>query len=145
VALGVQSKPGPFFPLGTVAIAVLKETSAYARIAMQQEFQTIRERIRSFRYLPDDWDSYGAGPLSETTIKSALALIDRLDLLDIVPEKVAATADDSIFISYSSRGMRREWEIFEDGENVLIEIDSCDNRRYRAVQCEEIRDFVQAE
>src|SRR6266496_4197732 len=38
----------------------------------------LQQEIRGFRDLPENWDSYGSGPISDLTIINALAGLDAL-------------------------------------------------------------------
>jgi hypothetical protein len=121
---------------------VIVKTTDYFLSVIRGKIEGFRERIRSFRHLPEDWDSYGAGAIAEKVISNALLLIDQLEKCQIVPEKIAATADDSIFIRYWSNGAVREWEMHDDGESVVVDLDSDGKRRYKAVPANLIPDFV---
>ena len=81
----------------------LKKRSIFPLLSSKAK--SIISKINSFRFLENNWDSYGAEPVSETAIKNAVRFVSKVD-------------DFSIYIYFTAPG--------RDGE-VMIELRSVED------------------
>ena len=76
------------------------------------------KKIESFRNYKDNWNGYGASPLSKNVIKKAITLASEMYP---IPEAFP-TACDSIQLEWEMENIYLELEIFEDETKVFIDV-----------------------
>jgi len=94
----------------------------------QDESTTIREKIRSFANLPENWDGLGTSAPTRSAIENALFIVKKLYARGIRPDSVNPTSDDSIFIQIhcpsladsTERNHFYLFECFNDGDIVFL-------------------------
>ena len=90
----------------------------------------LKKKVEGFASLKTGWDSYNASPPSKTAIKNTLTLLGVLEMLELSPEWVEPTSDDSIMLEVKVGEIIQEWDFYSDGEvAVLYEKDG------EAVEC----------
>jgi hypothetical protein len=90
----------------------------------------LHEKVRRFEYLKPNWDSYGAVPPSAVAIKNTLSFLEVLEVLQLTPDWVEPTSDDSIMLKVKVGDILQEWDFYSDGDvAVLYEKDG------QAVEC----------
>jgi hypothetical protein len=72
------------------------------------------------RNLPKNWDSFGAGPISEIAIRNARQAVDELRQAGIVIDRIAPTPDDSVLMETIAEGASVLIEFFGTGEIGLV-------------------------
>lgn len=71
------------------------------------------ERLRGFRKLKKDWDSYGADPPSEAVCSRVEEILKVLQSIGWEPPSVVPCVDgNSIQLEWHSNGRDEEWEIY---------------------------------
>lgn len=75
-------------------------------------------QLESLRDLTKGWDGYQAEPPSTTSLQNARSLLEALSLMNIVPERVAPSADGGVALILSTHPVYRAIECFNDGEIV---------------------------
>jgi len=101
-------------------------------------FSEALDKLEEFRRLPQDWDSYGAPPISDAALARArgllTALADRPDLARDERARPAAAvpvATGGVQIEWEGPGGDLELEVHQDGSvSYLLVTDGDDGRRF---------------
>lgn len=107
------------------------------------DFELLRAEVRGFAELPVGWDSYDGTALPGKAIDAALAVVDELELADILPEWVVPTSDSSILMSAKKHGTLLKWEIDSDGDIAVMLKPKFSPAIYHDLELSEIGMFLQ--
>jgi hypothetical protein len=77
-------------------------------------FMDVIEKIKSFEFLKEDWDSYGAQPIGKVAIQNAINTVIWLKSIGATNIAVGPTADDSVNICYERENYKHSIECFSD-------------------------------
>jgi hypothetical protein len=77
---------------------------------------TIEQRIKYYKYLPDNWDGYGAKPLSSESVKHALVFLRRLKQFKTNICFVYPTGPGYVGIDFKNTKVRVESKIISIGK-----------------------------
>jgi hypothetical protein len=64
------------------------------------DYEDRRQRVHSFAKLEENWDSYGAGPISAEARTKALEALDHLEALSFPPPYVYPTTWGGVTIEF---------------------------------------------
>lgn len=85
------------------------------------------ERIRSFSALPENWDSYGAHPLSPTAVATAVDILVkslRLPIYEIgTVVDAVPSPDGGVLVEWESPSARFQLRVHADGTMAGVRID----------------------
>jgi len=109
----------------------------------KSDYKLLREKIHDLAELPEGWDSYDAVAPPTEAISAALAVVDELERLDIVPEWVVPTGDSSILMSAKNRGTLLKWEIDSDGDIAVMLKLKFSPATYHDLELSEIGKFLE--
>ncbi len=77
-----------------------------------------RWRLHRTLFLRRDWDTYGAEPPSERARSQAMWILDQLEGSSLPPNRLMASAEGGIAMSFVEGNNRAEIEVYNDGEIV---------------------------
>lgn len=93
----------------------------FLRSALQGWQLRAIEKIASLRRLPENWDSYGATPISEETLDAAEELIALPALPSVATPRVLPLADGSVQIGWQNGDREADIEVNRDSRfSVLL-------------------------
>lgn len=78
------------------------------------------EKLAQFRALPENWDSYGAEPPNENAAMRAEAALRILHRLNSPPDRLAASAEGGITLSFFHGKKYGDLEFFNTGETLVV-------------------------
>lgn len=81
------------------------------------DYNDQRQRVRSFAKLEENWDSYGASPISAEASIKALETLDRLEVIGFPPPYVYPTTWGGVTIEFQHP--LDELDITEKGEIIF--------------------------
>ena len=87
----------------------------------------IDEEIKSLwglRTLEENWNTYGAPAPNETAIENAAGALGHLSNLDVRPDRVAASTEGGVAISFFENGKYADMEFFNSGDIAAIVSDA---------------------
>jgi hypothetical protein len=105
-------------------------------------WSTIRERIESFADLPENWDSYGAEPISADTLSAALELVDSIGEAGGQPDWVEATADSTILLQHRLNENVLKWEIDDSDEAAVVITKPTGEKSFYDIATDNIENFL---
>jgi hypothetical protein len=92
------------------------------------QLYNLQNIVNGYCNLSENWDSYGADPISHTAIKAALIVIDQLKRSDIFSEGIEVNVfpmrNGGIQFEFDAEGVCAELEIDVLGEMTLITYDA---------------------
>jgi len=80
----------------------------------------MKSKVSSFSSLKQGWDSYAAMPPSKQSIATVLRFLDILEGLQITPDWVEPTSDNSIMLEVRVGTALEEWDFYSDGEVAVM-------------------------
>ncbi len=87
----------------------------------------IISKIKSFRKLSPNWDSYGAVQPEDEVINKAISFVLKAEVIDeLIPSFAAAGPNGEILIEYKNKDVEAEVYIESNGDEVLV---------YRGEEC----------
>lgn len=119
--------------------SVAKDTVQYSLDGLQNsKFDIIRKKINSFGSLEENWNFYGATPLSHKTISNALLVLDKLNYL---PEAFP-TPRNSVQFEYKTEKGYLEIEIYEKSIDIYVEFANGEEIEQNDVSLEKLKKLV---
>lgn len=87
-------------------------------------------RIDGFAKLPENWDSFGSGPISELAIKNAKASWTALQTSGITPDRISPTPDDSVLFELKRESQAVLMEFFGTGDIAVVSVEGETEKLY---------------
>jgi hypothetical protein len=85
---------------------------------LEQTYNRLKDELFVLRALNRDWDTYGADPPSEATIRAAQLALPRLKALGALPAAVRPSSEGGVGICFVSREGYGHLEFLNEGEEV---------------------------
>lgn len=73
-------------------------------VPVPETHDTLVDKIREYRNLPNDWDTYGGDAPTETAVARAVALIEALQLRPEIPRPDVSAMDEGVALLWSNSG-----------------------------------------
>ena len=80
----------------------------------------LRTKVAGFAELKVGWDTYKALPPSAAAIKNTQRFLQVLESLELNPDWVEPSSDDSILLEVTVGGVVQEWDFFSDGKVAVL-------------------------
>jgi hypothetical protein len=107
----VSSRERTFVP----GMLVASHTEPNGEVSISGTEFSFRMVIESFLGLPQDWDSFGSGPVPEVAVNNAKKALQILERSGLFPSRVSPTRDSSVLFEFESEQSRALLEFFGDG------------------------------
>lgn len=106
-----------------------------------ERFAALRGQVKSFSKQEKGWDSYDAEAPSELAVELVLRVIGQLEKLEVEPDWIVPTSDESILLQFRHSRTLYKWEIESDGDiGIMIKPESGDPE-YVDLESQQIEDF----
>lgn len=92
---------------------------------MNKNLEKFNEIVDSFKNYIDNWNSYGAKPISDKLAKDSKSILEKLIENDLIPSGLYPT-DESIIFEFKINSNRNILELYEDDDVVLVLKDDID-------------------
>ena len=94
------------------------------------------EILGGLRNLEENWNTYGASAPNETAIENAARALEHLSNLDVRPDRIAASTEGGVAISFFENRKYADMEFFNSGEIAAIVSDSIDREVWEVPESE---------
>jgi hypothetical protein len=84
------------------------------------QYQVLKEKIKEFSKLKENWDSHGAKPLPNDLIVSAYLMLMRMNELKILPESITNTTESIEFLFNNKKFIEVYAKEQNDAYNCLV-------------------------
>jgi hypothetical protein len=99
-------------------------------------------KIDSYEKLPDNWDSFGAGPISSVAVSNAKLALKRFRELGAVPALVSPTSDNSVLFEFQDEDKRVLVEFFENGSMSAVRRHGENDELFDTASIDTLLEFV---
>lgn len=126
-------------PESRIPAEVMSRSTAYEPapvLALRQRplgwFQTVIEKLERLTTLEEDWDSYGAAPVSSDSIRVAIEIAGYISRIENVPEPaVGAAPNGHVGFSWDGGPWSLDAEILPEGRIKYVYLDDRESTRER--------------
>jgi hypothetical protein len=84
------------------------------------EYSELYLKVRGFSNKSKGWDSYHAGPVSETAVEMTILVLNEIEKIGVRPDWVMPTSDESILLQFKIEGETFKFEFESDGDIGLM-------------------------